>query len=41
VVVAVTGKRDGKRIIKLRMAASNRRDESVIDGTAVIKKVGL
>ncbi|MFZ0193168.1 MAG: hypothetical protein WAL72_40170 [Streptosporangiaceae bacterium] len=28
------------RIIKLRTAASNQRGEPVIDGTAVVKKIG-
>jgi len=37
----VTEKRDDKRIIKLRTTATNQRREMVIDGTAVIKKVGL
>jgi 3-hydroxybutyryl-CoA dehydratase len=41
VVVTVTGKRDEKRIIKLRTAAYNQRGEMVIDGIAVLKKVGL
>ena len=41
VVVTVTGKRDEKRIIKVRTAAYNQRGEMVIDGTAVLKKVGL
>ena len=41
VVVTVTGKRDEKRIIKLRTAAYNQRGETVIDGNAVLKKVGL
>jgi 3-hydroxybutyryl-CoA dehydratase len=41
VVVTVLEKRDDKRIIKLRTTASNQRGESVIDGTAVVKKVGL
>jgi 3-hydroxybutyryl-CoA dehydratase len=41
VVVAVTEKRDDKRIIKLRTAASNQRGETVVDGSAVVKKVGL
>jgi 3-hydroxybutyryl-CoA dehydratase len=40
-VVTVTGKRDEKRIIKLRTAAYNQRGEMVIDGNAVVKKVGL
>jgi 3-hydroxybutyryl-CoA dehydratase len=41
VVVTVTEKRDHKRIIKLRTTATNQRGEMVIDGTAVMKKVGL
>jgi 3-hydroxybutyryl-CoA dehydratase len=41
VVVTVTEKRDDKRIIKLRTTASNQRGEVVIDGNAVMKKVGL
>ena len=41
VVVAVTDKRDEKRIIKLRTTAYNQRGEIVIDGNAVVKKVGL
>lgn len=41
VVVTVTGKRDEKRIIKLRTAAYNQRGEMVIDGHAVMKKAGL
>lgn len=41
VVVTVTEKRDDKRIIKLRTTASNQRGEMVIDGNAVVKKVGL
>ena len=41
VVVTVTGKRDEKRIIKLRTAAYNQRAEMVLDGNAVVKKVGL
>ncbi len=41
VVVTVTEKRDDKRIIKLRTTAANQRGEMVIDGTAVVKKVGL
>jgi 3-hydroxybutyryl-CoA dehydratase len=41
VVVAVTGKRDEKRIVKLRTTAYNQRGEMVIDGNAVMKKVGL
>lgn len=41
VSVAVTEKRDDKRIVKLRTTATNQRGEMVIDGTAVLKKVGL
>ena len=41
VVVIVTDKRDEKRIIKLRTTAYNQRGEMVIDGNAVVKKVGL
>ncbi len=41
VVVTVTEKRDDKRIIKLQTTASNQRGEVVIDGSAVVKKVGL
>jgi 3-hydroxybutyryl-CoA dehydratase len=41
VVVTVLEKRDDKRIIKLRTAVSNQRGELVIDGTAVVKRVGL
>ena len=41
VVVTVTEKRDDKRIIKLRTTVSNQRGEVVIDGSAVVKKVGL
>jgi 3-hydroxybutyryl-CoA dehydratase len=40
-VVTVTEKRDDKRIIKLRTAVSNQRGETVIEGSAVVKKVGL
>ena len=40
VVVTVLEKRDDKRIIKLRTAVSNQRGEPVIDGTAVVKKIG-
>ena len=39
-MVAVTEKRDDKRIIKLRTTVSNQRGEVVIDGDAVIKKLG-
>jgi len=41
VVVTVTDKRDDKRIIKLRTTAYNQRGETVLDGSAVLKKVGL
>ena len=41
VVVTVTEKRDEKRIIKLRTTVCNQRGEMVIDGNAVLKKVGL
>ena len=41
VVVTVTAKRDEKRIITLRTTACNQRGEMVIDGNAVVKKVGL
>jgi 3-hydroxybutyryl-CoA dehydratase len=41
IVVTVTEKRDDKRIIKLQTTASNQRGEMVIDGSAVMKKVGL
>jgi 3-hydroxybutyryl-CoA dehydratase len=40
VTVTVTEKRDDKRIIKLRTTASHQRGEMVIDGSAVIKKLG-
>jgi 3-hydroxybutyryl-CoA dehydratase len=41
VTVAVTEKRDAKRIIKLRTTVTNQLGDLVIDGTAVIKKMGL
>ena len=41
VVVTVTEKRDDKRIIKLHTTVSNQRGEMVIDGNAVVKKLGL
>ena len=41
VIVTVTEKRYDKRIIKLRTYATNQRGEMVIDGSAVVKKVGL
>jgi 3-hydroxybutyryl-CoA dehydratase len=37
----VTEKRDYMRIIKLRTTVSNQRGETVIEGNAVVKKVGL
>jgi 3-hydroxybutyryl-CoA dehydratase len=40
VTVTVTEKRDDKRIIKLRTIAVSQRGETVVDGTAVIKKLG-
>lgn len=40
VVVTVLEKREDKRIIKLRTTVSNQRGELVIDGTAVVKKMG-
>jgi 3-hydroxybutyryl-CoA dehydratase len=40
VAVTVTDKRDDKRIIKLRTIVSNQRGETVIDGNAVMKKIG-
>ena len=41
VSVTVTEKRDDKRIIKLKTTAYNQRGEIVINGIAVVKKVGL
>jgi 3-hydroxybutyryl-CoA dehydratase len=40
VLVTVTEKRDDKRIIKLKTTVSNQRGEVVVDGSAVIKKLG-
>jgi 3-hydroxybutyryl-CoA dehydratase len=40
VTATVTEKRDDKRIIKLRTTATNQRGETVVDGSAVIKKAG-
>ena len=37
----VLEKRDEKRIIKLKTTVTNQRGEIVVDGSAVIKKVGL
>jgi len=39
--VTVTEKRDDKRIIKLKTVVTNQRGEVVVDGNAVVKKVGL
>ena len=41
VTATVTDKRDDKRIIKLRTIVSNQSGDTVIDGNAVVKKVGL
>lgn len=41
VIVTVTEKRDDKRIIKLSTTVTNQHGATVVDGTAVIKKVGL
>jgi 3-hydroxybutyryl-CoA dehydratase len=40
-LVTVTEKRDDKRIITLKTTVSNQRGEVVVDGRAVVKKVGL
>lgn len=40
-LVTVTEKRDDKRIMMLKTTVSNQRGEVVVDGRAVIKKVGL
>ena len=40
VLVAVTDKRDDKRIIKLRTTVTNQWGQTVIEGSAVLKKVG-
>jgi 3-hydroxybutyryl-CoA dehydratase len=39
--VTVTEKRDDKRILKLKTIVTNQRGEIVVDGSAVVKKVGL
>ena len=39
--VMVAEKRDDKRILKLKTTVSNQRGELVVDGSAVVKKVGL
>ena len=41
VTVTVAEKRDEKRILKLDTTVTNQRDEVVVTGGAVIKKVGL
>jgi 3-hydroxybutyryl-CoA dehydratase len=41
VLVTVTEKREDKKILKLRTTVSNQRGEMVIDGNAVVKKLGL
>jgi 3-hydroxybutyryl-CoA dehydratase len=40
-VVTVTEKHDNKRLIMLRTTVSNQRGKVVVDGSAVMKKVGL
>jgi 3-hydroxybutyryl-CoA dehydratase len=40
VVVTVTDKRDDKRIIQLRTIVSNQNGDTVIEGNAVMKKIG-
>ena len=40
VTAKVTEKRDDKRIIKLRTTVSNQKGELVVDGNAVVKKLG-
>jgi len=37
----VTEKKDEKRIIKLQTTVTNQRGEIVVDGSAIVKKVGL
>jgi 3-hydroxybutyryl-CoA dehydratase len=41
ITVVVTGKRDDKRIIKLRTTTSNQHGEMVTDSSAVVRKAGL
>ena len=41
VTAEVIEKRDDKRIITLRTTATNQRGETVVDGKAVLKKLGL
>ena len=40
-VATVTDKRDDKRIITLKTTVSNQHGEVVVDGSAVVKKMGL
>ena len=37
----ITEKKDDKRILKLKTVVTNQRGEVVVDGNAVIKKIGL
>ncbi|WP_425804214.1 MaoC family dehydratase [Desulfitobacterium sp. Sab5] len=37
----ITEKKDEKRILKLKTVVTNQRGEVVVDGSAVIKKIGL
>jgi 3-hydroxybutyryl-CoA dehydratase len=39
--VTVMEKRDDKRIIKLKTTVTNQRGEIVVDGSGVVKKIGL
>jgi len=41
VTAEVAEKRDDKRILKLRTTATNQKGEMVVDGSAVVKKLGL
>ena len=41
VTATVSEKRDDKRIIKLQTTVVNQKGEKVVDGNAVIKKLGL
>jgi 3-hydroxybutyryl-CoA dehydratase len=41
VTATVTEKRDDKRILKLSTTVTNQRGETVVDGNAVVKKLGL
>jgi 3-hydroxybutyryl-CoA dehydratase len=40
-VVTVTEKREDKKILKLQTTVSNQRGEVVVDGSAVMMKLGL